>query len=79
MDQATVSQADILRARADPRLRQVLLARSLAQLLGSLHRIRQGSLGGDRLRLLSEGALMAVELADRIGVIDENLRRSACR
>ena len=36
-----------------------------------------GALAPDGARQLREGALMAVELADRIRVIDDYLRRSA--
>ena len=59
--------------------RQILLARSLDQLLGSLHRMQRaaGALAPDAARHLREGALMAVELADRIRAIDDNLRRAA--
>ena len=75
----TISDADIKRAREDPRFRQILLARSLDQLLGSLHRMQHaaGTLEPDDARHLREGALMAVELADRIRAIDDNLRRTA--
>jgi hypothetical protein len=80
MDQV-VSDAEIERARKDPRFRQVLLARSLDRLLGSLHRMRRaaGALGPADAHHLRQGALMAVELAERIRVIDDNLRRGARR
>jgi hypothetical protein len=70
-----ISEADISRARADPRFRQILLARSLEQLLGSMHRMQHSaaSLGPDGARHLREGALMAVKLADRIRALDERL------
>jgi hypothetical protein len=76
-----ISEADIMRACKDPRFRQILLARSLDQLLGSLHRMQHaaGALGPGDAHHLRQGALMAVELADRIRVIDDNLRRSAKR
>ena len=76
-----VSDAEIERARKDPRFRQILLARSLDQLLGSLHRMQHaaGTLGPSEARHLREGALVAVELAERIRVIDDNLRRAARR
>ena len=79
MDHPEISDADIVRARQDPRFRQILLARSLDQLLGSLHRMQRaaGALAPDAARHLREGALMAVELADRIRAIDDNLRRAA--
>lgn len=75
MQHLLVSEAEIARSRADPRFRQVLLARSLEQLLGSLHRMQHSpaSLGPAGARHLREGALMAVQLADRIRAIDEQL------
>jgi hypothetical protein len=80
MDQS-ISDAEIERARKDPRFRQILLARSLDQLLGSLHRMQHaaGTLRPSDARHLREGALVAVELAERIRVIDDNLRRTAAR
>jgi len=77
MHQVLISDVDILRARQDPRFRQILLARSLDLLLGSLHRMQHaaGALAPDKARHLREGALMAVEVADRIRAIDENLTR----
>ena len=39
----TVSEADIARSRVDPRFKQILLARVLEQLLGSLHRLQAAS------------------------------------
>jgi len=81
MDRSAISDADIVRARKDLRFKQVLLARSLEQLLGSLHRMQHaaGILAPADARHLREGALMAVELADRIRAIDENLRGPARR
>ena len=78
MDQM-ISDAEIKRAREDPRFRQILLARSLDRLLGSLHRMQHaaGALAPDAARHLREGAMMAVELADRIRAIDDHLRRAA--
>jgi len=78
MDQK-ISDADIMRAREDPRFRQILLARSLDQLLSSLHRMQRaaGALAPQDARHLRQGAMMAVELADRIRAIDDNLRRAA--
>jgi hypothetical protein len=77
MDHPEISDADIMRARKDPRFRQILLARSLDHLLGSLHRMQHaaGTAAPDAARHLREGALMAVELAERIAVIDDKLRR----
>ena len=37
---STISDADIARSREDPRFKQVLLAKSLEQLLASLHRMQ---------------------------------------
>jgi hypothetical protein len=68
-----ISDADIERSRADPRFKQVLLARSLEQLLGSLHRLQHSQFGENNAQHLREGALVAVELADRIRAIDEQL------
>jgi hypothetical protein len=76
VDQALdqISDADIERSREDPRFKQVLLARSLEQLLGSLHRMQHSpQLAANSARHLREGALVAVELADRIRAIDEQL------
>jgi hypothetical protein len=73
----TVSDADIARARADPRFKQVLLAKGLEQLLTTLHRMQSSAhsaqLGPAVARDLREGALLAVQLADRIRAIDEQI------
>jgi hypothetical protein len=79
MMEATISEADILRARQDPQFKQALLTKSLEQLLETLHRMQRAA---DRLPTseaahLREGALMAVQLADRIRAIDNNLRRAS--
>ena len=65
----------ISRARAKIRdFKQVLLAKSLEQLLGSLHRMQNATpLGPEVARELREGALVAVQLADRIRAIDEQI------
>ena len=74
MDQPAISDTDIARSREDPRFKQVLLARSLEQLLGTLHRLQHTSSDGSETALhLREGALIAVDLADRIRAIDEQL------
>jgi hypothetical protein len=70
---SSVSDADIVRSREDPRFKQVLLARSLEQLLASLHRLQHASEGPGTARHLREGALVAVEIADRIRAIDDQL------
>ena len=69
-----ISEADIARSREDPRFKQVLLARSLEQLLGSLHRLQHSpELPESTAQHLRQGALVAVDLADRIRAIDEQL------
>ena len=75
MDRTLITEAQILRAREDPRFRQILLAKSLEQLLGSMHRMQHSpaKLGPEGARHLREGALMAVRLADRLRALDEQL------
>jgi len=71
-----ISEADIERSREDPRFKQVLLARSLEQLLDSLHRMQHSpQIAANNAQHLREGALVAVDLADRIRAIDEQLSR----
>ena len=69
-----ITEADIARSRSDPRFKQVLLAKVLEQLLGTLYRLqhdpKQDETGARGLR---EGALMAVQLADLIRSIDDRL------
>ena len=79
MDRSLISDADILRSREDPRLRQLLLARGLEQLLTSLHRTQRSTsvLKPRDVQTLREGAMMAVELADRIRAIEDNLHRAS--
>lgn len=76
MDRAVITDADIVRSRADPRFKQVLLAKVLEQLLATLHRLQRDSRYCDAagIRHLREGALMAVQLADLIRTIDDRLR-----
>ena len=69
----SVSDADIKRSREDPRFKQALLAKGLEQLLNSLHRLQHASEGPATARHLREGALIAVQLADRIRAIDDQL------
>jgi hypothetical protein len=78
MDQAVITDADITRSRADPRFKQILLAKVLEQLLGTLHRLQRSSDGSDAAAVqhLRDGALMAVKLADIIRAIDDRLRLS---
>ena len=76
MNQSAVTEADLARSRADPRFKQVLLAKSLEQLLGSLYRLQHGAAhaGPADARHLREGAIMAAQLADMIRSIDDKLR-----
>ena len=50
MDHLAITDADIARSREDPRFKQVLLAKSLEQLLASLHRLQNNPAGADRTR-----------------------------
>jgi hypothetical protein len=76
---SAISEADVARAREDPRFKQILLARSLEQLLNSLYRLQASSahLDPGGARHLREGALAAVRLADLIRAIDDQLARCA--
>jgi hypothetical protein len=78
MTDAAISEDDILRARKDPQFKQVLLTKSLEHLLDTLHRMQRAAhrLPANEAAHMREGALMAVELADRIRAIDDNLRRT---
>ena len=75
MDHSAISDADLARAREDPRFKQILLAKSLEQLLASLHRMQRspGNLGPSGARHLREGALVAVQVADLIRSLDDRL------
>jgi hypothetical protein len=76
-----ITESEIERSREDPRFKQVLLARSLEQLLSSMHRMQHAArrLQPAEERHLREGALMAVQLADMIRAIDDRLLRMAMR
>ena len=78
MDHSAISDADIARARENPRFKQVLLAKSLEQLLASLYRMQRSpaNLGPAGARDLRKGALMAVQLADLIRSIDDRLAKA---
>jgi len=78
MDHSEITEADIAQARADPRFKQILLARVLEQLLGALYRAQQGASDGDEANAcdLRAGAIVAIQLADVIRSIDERLRLS---
>jgi hypothetical protein len=71
-----ISEADIAKARIDPRAKQVLLAKALEELLGLLHRMQHdpGHSGPQSRRQLRAGAVMAVEVADRIRALEEQTR-----
>jgi hypothetical protein len=68
-----VNEAELARAHADPRFKQVLLARSLEQLLGMLYRNQHLAYETAGAQNLREGAAMAVRLADQIRAIDDRL------
>ena len=79
MDHLEITETDIARSRADPRFKQVLLAKVLEQLLGALYRLQHDQAGAEAAspRDLREGAMMAVQLADLIRAIDDRLRVAA--
>jgi len=79
MGLAEISETDIARSRADPRFKQVLLARSLEQLLGALYRLQHGEIEPAHADDLREGAMMAIQLADLIRVLDERLSPAETR
>jgi hypothetical protein len=76
-----ISDKDVARSRADPRFKQVLLAKMLEQLLGKLYRLQHGAADAPAPNIgeLQEGATMAVRLADLIRTIDDRIRLSARR
>jgi len=71
MDQ--ISEADVARARLDPRVRQALLTKALEELLATLSRMQQDPAHSDpqTLRELREGAMMAAKVADLIRDLEE--------
>ena len=79
MNPAEITEADIARSRADPRFKQVLLAKSLEQLLDTLHRLQRAGAqqGPASTRHMREGALMAVKLADLIRSLEERMTSAA--
>ncbi|MGZ5842284.1 MAG: hypothetical protein ACXWJ8_10150 [Xanthobacteraceae bacterium] len=68
-----VSEAELARAHVDPRFKQVLLARSLEQLLDMLYRNQHLAFDPAGAQSLRDGAAMAVRLADQIRAIDDRL------
>jgi len=75
MGHLDITETDVARSRADPRFKQILLAKMLEQLLGVLYRLQHSPAQTDAAiaRNLREGAMMAVQLADLIRSIDERL------
>jgi hypothetical protein len=74
--QSLITNQDVERSRADPRFKQVLLAKVLEQLLAALYRLQHAPPNAQAAaaRDLREGALMAVQLADLIRSIDDSLK-----
>ena len=68
-----VNEAELARAHTDPRFKQVLLARSLEQLLDMLYRNQHLAFEPVGAQSLRDGAAMAVHLADQIRALDERL------
>jgi hypothetical protein len=66
-----VNEAELAHAHADPRFKQILLARSLEQLLDTLYRNQHLAYEPAGAQSLREGAAMAVRLADQIRAIDD--------
>ena len=68
-----ISEADIARARIDPRVKQVLLAKALEQLLATLYRMQHNPAHSDpdSLRQVRAGAMMAAKVADLIRDLEE--------
>ena len=76
MSHLDITETDIARSRADPRFKQVLLAKVLEQLLGALYRYQHDPTSANALAAqnLRAGAVIAVQLADMIRAIDDRLR-----
>jgi len=70
-----ISDADIARSRSDPRVKQVLLAKALEQLLTALYRMQHdpAQSAAAHRHELRDGALMAVELASLIRELDGHM------
>lgn len=68
-----INDADLARAQEDPRFKQVLLARSLEQLLDMLYRNQHLAYEPAGALSLRDGAAMAVRLADQIRALDDAL------
>ncbi|HWP17048.1 MAG TPA: hypothetical protein VNM46_15585 [Xanthobacteraceae bacterium] len=65
-----ITDDDIARARRDPRLKQILLAKALEQLLATLYRMQRDPARCDP-EILRQGATMAAKVADVIRELDE--------
>ena len=76
---AQITETDIARSRADPRFKQVLLARSLEQLLGALYQLQHGETEPANADDLRQGAMIAVQVADLIRALDERLSSAQTR
>ena len=65
-DPATITDADLARARQDPQFRQQLLASNLDRLLVALARLRSTASAHDPVpaRQIREGVQLAVKLAN---------------
>jgi hypothetical protein len=68
-----ISEADIERARVDPRAKQALLTKALEALLSTLYRMQRAPVHSDpeTLRQLRAGSLMAAKVADIIRGLEE--------
>lgn len=71
-----ISETDLAHARVDPRFKQILLAKALERLLATLYRMQHDPARSDLagLRQLRDGAMVAVEVADRIRHLEEQTR-----
>lgn len=61
-----VTEADLARARVDQQFRKELLTHSLEGLLSALKRAQRADLTKETASQMKEGALLAVQLADRL-------------
>jgi hypothetical protein len=79
MTPSAITDADIERSRADPRFKQILLAKVLEQLLAALYRLQREPADPAGASALREGTVMAVKLADLIRGIDDRLSAASGR
>lgn len=68
-----ISEADIARARVDPRVKQAVLTKALEQLLAALYRMQNAPARSDpeTRQQLRAGSLMAAKVADIIRSLEE--------